>query len=54
MSMVHKAFVFDIEKFYAEIAPVMKDSIKNTEVAHRYISEHLDELQSPYTGNFGQ
>lgn len=29
----------------------MKDSIKNTEVAHRYISEHLDELQSPYTGN---
>lgn len=51
MSMEHKAFVFDTKKFHAEIEPVMKDSIKNTEVAHRYISEHLDELQSPYTGN---
>ena len=51
MSMDHKAFVFDTNKFHAEIEPVMKDSIKNTEVAHRYISEHLDELQSPYTGN---
>lgn len=51
MSMEHKAFVFDTNKFHAEIEPVMKDSIKNTEVAHRYISEHLDELQSPYTGN---
>lgn len=51
MSMDHKAFVFDTKKFHAEIEPVMKDSIKNTEVAHRYISEHLDELQSPYTGN---
>ena len=49
--MEHKAFVFDTNKFHAEIEPVMKDSIKNTEVAHRYISEHLDELQSPYTGN---
>ena len=51
MSMVHMAFVFDTEKFYAEIAPVMKDSIKNTEVAHQYICDHLDMLQSPYTGN---
>ena len=51
MSMDHKAFVFDTKTFHAEIEPVMKDSIKNTEVAHRYISEHLDELQSPYTGN---
>ena len=49
--MDHKAFVFDTKKFHAEIEPVMKDSIKNTEVAYRYISEHLDELQSPYTGN---
>ena len=49
--MDHKAFVFDTKKFHAEIEPVMKDSIKNTEVAHRYISEHLDELQSPYTGD---
>lgn len=51
MSMEHKAFVFDTEKFHAEIEPVMKDSIKNTEVAHQYICEHLDELQSPYTGD---
>ena len=29
MSMEHKAFVFDTEKFHAEIEPVMKDSIKN-------------------------
>ena len=27
--MEHKAFVFDTEKFHAEIEPVMKDSIKN-------------------------
>ena len=51
MSMEHKAFVFDTEKFHAEIEPVMKDSIKNAEVAHRYICEHLDELQSPYMGD---
>lgn len=49
--MEHKAFVFDTEKFHAEIEPVMKDSIKNTEVAHQYICNHLDELQSPYTGD---
>lgn len=51
MSMEHKAFVFDTNKFHAEIEPVMKDSIKNTEVAHRYICDHLEELQSPYTGD---
>lgn len=49
--MEHKAFVFDTEKFHAEIEPVMKDSIKNTEVAHQYICNHLDVLQSPYTGD---
>lgn len=49
--MEHKAFVFDTEKFHAEIEPVMEASVKNTEVAHRYICEHLDELQSPYTGD---
>jgi len=37
MSMEHKAFVFDTKKFHAEIEPVMRDCIKNTEVAHRYI-----------------
>ena len=41
MSMEHKAFVFDTKKFHAEIEPVMKDSIKNTEVAHQYICNHL-------------
>ncbi|MDE5676229.1 hypothetical protein [Phocaeicola sp.] len=51
MSMEHKAFVFDTKKFHTEIEPVMKDSIRNTEAAHRYICEHLDELQSPYTGD---
>ncbi|WP_172502522.1 hypothetical protein [uncultured Phocaeicola sp.] len=51
MSMDHKAFVFDTKKFHAEIEPVMKDSVKNTEVAHQYICDHLDELQSPYTGD---
>lgn len=51
MSMEHRAFVFDTKKFHAEIEPVMKDSITNTDAAHRYICEHLDELQSPYTGD---
>ena len=50
MSMDHKAFLFDTKKFHAEIEPVMKDSIRNTEVAHRYICRHLEELLSPYTG----
>lgn len=50
MSMEHKAFLFDTDRFYAEIKPVMEDSVKNTGVAHQYICEHLDELQSPYTG----
>jgi len=48
--MEHKAFLFDSDKFYAEIKPVMEDCVDNTEVAHRYINEHLDELQSPYSG----
>lgn len=51
MSMEHKAFVFDTKKFHAEIEPVMRDCIKDTEVAHRYICGHLEELQSPYTGD---
>ena len=38
MSMDHKAFVFDTKKFHAEIEPVMKDSIKNTEVAPRRVA----------------
>lgn len=52
MSMDHKAFVFCTEKFHAEIEPVMKDSVNNPEVARRYICEHIDELQSPYTGDY--
>ena len=51
MSMEHRAFLFDTERFYAEIEPVMRGSIKTTEVARKYIYEHLDELQSPYTGD---
>ena len=51
MSMEHRAFLFDTERFYAEIEPVMRGSIKTTEVARNYIYEHLDELQSPYTGD---
>ena len=50
MSMEHKAFLFDTDKFYAEIKPVMEASVENTAVAHEYISNHLDEFQSPYTG----
>ena len=50
MSIEHKAFVFDTDKFHAEIEPVMQASIADPDVAHRYISEHLDELQSPYSG----
>ena len=44
MSMEHKALAFDTKNFHADIEPVMKDSIKNTEVAHQYICNHLDEL----------
>ena len=39
MGMDHKAFVFDTNKFHAEIEPVMKDSITNAEVAHQYICD---------------
>lgn len=49
--MEHKAFLFDTETFHSEIEPVMKESVRNIEAAHRYICAHLDELQSPYTGN---
>lgn len=49
--MEHKAFVFDTKKFHAEIEPVMKDCIRNTQAAHRYICGHLEDLQSPYTGD---
>lgn len=48
--MEHKAFIFDTEKFHSEIEPVMKDSVKDIDVARRYICDHLDDLQSPYTG----
>ncbi|MCM1071923.1 MAG: hypothetical protein NC210_06645 [[Clostridium] fimetarium] len=50
MSMEHKAFLFDTDKFYAEIKPVMDESVENIEAAREYINEHLDEFQSPYSG----
>lgn len=51
MSMEHKAFVFDTKRFHTEIEPVMKESIRDIGIARRYISGHLNELQSPYTGD---
>lgn len=35
----------------AEIEPVMKECVTNTDVAHRFICGHIEELQSPYTGD---
>lgn len=51
MSMEHKAFVFDTEKFHSTIEPVMKACIANPEVAKQYICENYSSLQSPYTGD---
>ncbi len=51
MSMEHKAFVFDTKKFHTDIEPVMKESIRDIGIARQYISGHLGELQSPYTGD---
>lgn len=48
--MEHKAYLFDTERFYAEIKPIMEDSVKDTAAAHEYINTHLDEFKSPYTG----
>lgn len=50
MSMEHKGFVFDTEKFHAEIEPVMRAAVGDMEIARQFISDHCDELQSPYTG----
>lgn len=49
--MEHKAFLFDTTKFHSLIEPVMKASVVDTNAAHQYICDHLDELQSPYTGD---
>lgn len=50
MSMEHKAFLFDTERFHAEIEPVMEAAAADTAAARRYIDGNLDSLKSPYTG----
>lgn len=48
--MGHKAFVFDTQTFHKMIEPIMAASVNNPETARQFICEHLDLLQSPYTG----
>lgn len=50
MSMEHKAFLFNTEKFHERIEKVMEQSIENSAFAKQYINQHYNEFCSPYTG----
>ena len=52
MSMEHKAFLFDIKKFEDEIFVVLEHIIYDgINYAKEYISNHYNQLKSPYTGD---
>lgn len=42
--MIHKAFLLDTEKFHTYMEPAMQESVRDIDVARRYICGHLDEL----------
>lgn len=52
MSMEHKAFLFDTKKYHRDIEPVLRECIRtqSSDAAEAYITAHLPELTSPYTG----
>lgn len=52
MSMEHKAFLFDSQKFHFEIEEVLNNcaDIKGKEYAIEYINRNYHNLKSPYTG----
>lgn len=51
MSMEHKAYVFDTERFHSIIEPIIIQSSasKDTSILERYISEHINLFYSPYS-----
>lgn len=51
MSMEHKAYLFDMEKYHTEIEKILHECCyeQNTSKAEKYINEHWKELCSPYT-----
>lgn len=52
MNMEHKAFLFDTKKYHRDIEPVLRECIRtqSSDAAEAYITAHLPELTSPYTG----
>ena len=51
MSMEHRAFLFDTDKYHAEIEKIIEACCGSGEVSSikQYIDEHLEEFSSPYT-----
>lgn len=51
--MEHRAFLFDTERYHAEIEDFILEAGRwgNTAVLEQYIDTHRDQLQSPYTAD---
>lgn len=52
MSMEHKAFLFDHERFEQELRPVLERALAKgtSEGLKRFIADHLQALKDPYEG----
>jgi hypothetical protein len=52
MSMEHKAFLFDHERFEHELRPVLERALAqgSSEDLKRFIADHLQALKDPYEG----
>lgn len=53
MSMEHKAFLFDTNKYHEQIEPIIEKCCKtnNTSEVRAYINENYEQIANPYTGD---
>ena len=51
MSMGHRAFLFDTNKYHAEIEKIIEACCSSGEISliKQYIDRHIEEFSSPYT-----
>ena len=52
MSFPHRAYLFDLNRFDAELRPALVEALRSNDPAplRRFIERHLRELKDPYAG----
>ena len=53
MSMEHKAFLFDTNKYHQQIEPIIEKCCKTNDasVVRKYINKNYEQIANPYTGD---